>query len=816
MTRRWNGAIAIVVGVLACGCKKKAASTEAAAQTADTVAAKAQQAVSSARNDFMSAVTPPANAAKAGDVIGVIIDETAASLPPAMRQDWDPAAIVAVVGKDRTALFRWVRDHTVLVPYRGSLRGAVGVLMDRTGNSLDRALLLAEMLHQSSDLPVQLANAALPEDKIAQLAKVYATRSPPARSATPTVNDLIPRFATLVGGDANALHSKYAAMMRARAELGTQARARIAAQTKTIAGLVPAAAAAAPDLSAFADHWWVQVQDPDGHWIDLDPSLPDADEGQTLAPSDRTLAPADIGDDLSHTLTLRVIGEVWHDGQREEANLVEHTFAPRNFYGQKIAITNIPIDMPSDDKMMASPDPGATARTALAAQTEWMPAIMIGGTPVAKTTVTDAGEVWDMSGDANSVRLARGISNETKRTVGAATSMLDDLPGSDSGDQPVQQPPLAPVSGFTAEWLELEIRAPGAPPRIVRRPIFETVPDGGKPAALSEAARLDRGFALVSETEVLPLFAQVPGTFVADRAVKALVADRATLIDMARSRGKAMPSELRDRIGKMAPLPSALYELAFERVAWSPVADQTYIDRLDVFARRQGLHLVGDKLRPYESIDIVSNGVGVWPKAKDARAVRIAQGVTDTVAETLIQVDCTDAGCYRENASDRLATDGASSLHVSTPADGVGLPPRVRALTGNDAAAGYAVLLPAKSSPKMTWWRVDPQTGETLGMGVAGGISMTEYALMFFNVVAPVVNCYAMLHSPGASMATIPVCIGGMVLGVIGAGALYQGAADVAAAGGLAAGGEFWSNVGNTISLVDILTGMWGQIQGTH
>jgi hypothetical protein len=41
--------------------------------------------------------------------------------------------------------FAWVHDETRLVPYRGALRGPVGVLLDREGNSLDRALLLQDM-----------------------------------------------------------------------------------------------------------------------------------------------------------------------------------------------------------------------------------------------------------------------------------------------------------------------------------------------------------------------------------------------------------------------------------------------------------------------------------------------------------------------------------------------------------------------------------------------------------------------------------------------------------------------------------------------
>src|SRR5688572_12873355 len=66
------------------------------------------------------------------------IEEADRDLP---RDSFEVAAVVKSVGSDPAKLFEWVRDQTVWVPYRGSLRGDVGVLMDRLGNSLDRSVL---------------------------------------------------------------------------------------------------------------------------------------------------------------------------------------------------------------------------------------------------------------------------------------------------------------------------------------------------------------------------------------------------------------------------------------------------------------------------------------------------------------------------------------------------------------------------------------------------------------------------------------------------------------------------------------------------
>ncbi len=52
------------------------------------------------------------------------------------RDRWDPQYVVNEVGVEPEALFAWVRDRTRWVPYRGLLRGPVGVLSDRVGPSL--------------------------------------------------------------------------------------------------------------------------------------------------------------------------------------------------------------------------------------------------------------------------------------------------------------------------------------------------------------------------------------------------------------------------------------------------------------------------------------------------------------------------------------------------------------------------------------------------------------------------------------------------------------------------------------------------------
>src|SRR6185312_8392181 len=107
------------------------------------------------------------------------------------RDAFDPAAVVQAVGRDPDQLFAWVRDRTMWLPYQGELRGPVGVLLDRGGSSLDRALLLAELLRLSGQT-VRLAHAMLPADRASALLARLRTApivGPPADDLDVDVRD---------------------------------------------------------------------------------------------------------------------------------------------------------------------------------------------------------------------------------------------------------------------------------------------------------------------------------------------------------------------------------------------------------------------------------------------------------------------------------------------------------------------------------------------------------------------------------------------------------------------------------------------------
>ena len=179
----------------------------------------------------------------------------------------------------------------------------------------------------------------------------------------------------------------------------------------------------------------------------------------------------------------------------------------------------------------------------------------------------------------------------------------------------------------------------------------------------------------------------------------------------------------------------------------------------------------GNDLRSRDDFDIVTNGVGVWPStAVEPRAVRLAQGISDTSAEALL-IGCagTATDCVRgPSTSGAFAASKMAGWIVATSDAAPGwaqIPAEPRVLASADLAAGYVVVMPPKvTTDNATWWRARPDTGETLGMGLMGGNVYAETAGILTSVMIGGYYCNATSSSETGRVG----CLVGLDLGGIG------------------------------------------------
>lgn len=652
-----------------------------------------------------------------GALVDLIVAE-AAALP---REEFDPAALAAKLGKNPQAHFEWVRDHTWWAPYRGLLRGSQGVMLDRVGSSLDRAVLLGDLLRHSG-YTVRLAHAQLQEARAREfLSKVRPMpdeRDSPAapRAISPdqrrAIEALVPiqwKSAQDQDGDSRRVTSDAEALIR------TQVKLLYAAVNK--AG-ISSASEDGDAIAALSDHWWIEFEE-DGRWITMDVLLPDAKIGDAVAAASQTSAwrpdsasPA-IPDSEWHEVQIRVVVERYADGRVAELTALDKVLRPAELIEQPISLMHFPKPWPE-----ALPDPASepdALGNVVVSVKEWVPFLWIGDELVVQSGFTDSGDLIADPFDSGRDIAAVGGG-------GFMSGFGEALGGQD-----------AAASSMTAEWIDFELRSPGATNRKLRRPVFDLMGPAKRAAgiesfdATTNDLLIERYESLLSVSDILLQPCAYTEEFLTHVRIAGITANANAIKDLARERDTAKASTAASTLLAKIDRWSPLMNLVRLRTALAKKSSDWFIDRPNVMTYRiTPTILNADQAQARELIDFASNDVGVRPGAgRSSFEIRLEQGVVDTVAEVLaLGADLREA----ENTASVFSMTGAEpegSVLVGRRdaklVQAMDLPDDTAARIVENVDAGFVVLLPdSRSDPgsrgRFGWWRVDPGSGETIGV----------------------------------------------------------------------------------------------------
>lgn len=671
---------------------------------------------------------------------------------------FDAGAVVRSVGRDPVRLFEWVRDNTYWVPYHGALRGPVGVLMDRLGNSLDRSLLLAELLRVAGH-KVQLARGVIPDARarelLAQLRPVpQVPDSGPTSADVADAGATIDRYAMELQIDGDELRREFIDMTVSSRRIVEELHQRVAQQAPFLANLVGEStvedAVSRGAVTALSDHWWVQKAD-ESRWVDLDPLVPNTPAATAQAKSDETVAFDRVGVTIpldsrfAHEVTFRVIAEQWKSGQLAEKVALEHTVRPAEVIGEQMVFHNLPLSWPIDSGSFLQQENPAEALAARAMeQREWLPRLTIGNRSVSQLAVSDSGELRAPS-------PTPPLGRNPGASLGAA---LDALGGEDT----------APAQGFlTAEWIEYEIRVPGQTPRKFRRAVFDLLGLQARSGHVSfDAAADDRGRAaralgLIGSIEILPMVCRLAPDYIAHlavaRAKRSVEATPELFGKLAEGQiGAAVSTMLRPTSPS-----SRLLDLASTRFASNQAASAIYLDSPNILSyRSQWTYDAKGQIALAQGFDIVANYVAVQAASTmPPFLARVTQGVADTNAEAVL------IGKDAVNAGNLLAAIPAPArwTAVRSARDiasfGSTWPAEVRAQLEAAVRSGVSVVVPrggaaSGTSEHWAWWTVDARTGETLGRGRQGwGEGSTETSVLGYLTQQAVLQAVSVTFASG-------------------------------------------------------------------
>ena len=678
----------------------------------------------------------------------------------APRDHWDPQYIVDEIGIDPGDLFTWVKANVAFVPYLGALRGAEGVLMDRVGNSLDQSLLLASLL-AGAGFAVRLKHADLSVEMVDGLwAGLAAARIPAVtnEAAATDTEEAAPVGASLLeAADLYGINPANVGKVidtsnADAAQIFVDLSPNVANSTSALAGILgpigtenPTAEVVAAAKAALSDHWWVEYQD-NGSWVGLDLMAPDAASG-TLVPASAVFDPVALPDEFEQLVTVRVIAEQLKGGALSQKVVLEQAIKPRDMLGATMGFRHFPMAWPEDWPQMTPDDVQIKLRAALYAQTEWLPVLTLGDAVLGTAGVMDTGELDPSPHPVNP------FMQMTTAMIGMVSKATDVLATGGDPDQllavdPQLETPRPPreEGELVSERLEFIIARPGAAPIVTSRDVFDLIgPDARAKGdfssfMMSGQKALDRSMAMLEESEIQILGSKLDPDFLIHLGALSALGNQPVLDELSKDPFGKLPSNYMELFSKLSGLPFALYSLASLRFSLNAYSDWVFVDRPMIVLQHTRLRRAGggDFLAEV-SLDIVENGVGVDPFAADnAIGLRLSQGVADTFAEAaaLQQV-----GAVQPNvASVFSAVDQPGAGWISLrPGDqpllaGMGWNADAKARMAQDLAGGNMLVLPPVPRAEQLlagWWRVDPATGQTLGISATGhGQAMVEYALI--------------------------------------------------------------------------------------
>lgn len=671
--------------------------------------------------------------------------DAAQALP---REDFDPAALQLALGSEPDTLFAWVRDETRWLAYDGELRGAQGVVMDRMGSSLDRALLLADLLQRAGHT-ARIVGSEIGTQQATALADHWSDVPIPLEPQTSA--ELLQQDAEIAAAaerfDLDA--AEFAADIRRELQRFDADRSKLGTAVSTQRHALQEFLLDEPAAGNHRvhHHWWVQI-DNAGRWQDLDPALRDLDAGERWLDTPHEIAfyPEDLPDDQRHWLELTIIAEQVAGDQLQQHTALNHRYPASSLIGRQIRIETHPFNAPGMDALLGLDADFAQADlpAAILRETEWIPLLRVGGDLVTDKSILSDGTVQEQRGS-----VPHGEAFEE------ATGALGAL-GLRDRDHDEESAPAE----LSAVILEMTVHAPQRQPDRFQRPMMDVIGAAARHGErelpdFTRARREARATAMLGSMELAPQLAWMPAEQLSALRYEELLDNRLPAVGAAYSAVRDGLDFLDQALNERQPRRSELDQLARLRQVLSPERRNIALDRVNLlgFVR---LLTPGPDGRPVvrEGLDIVDNRVAV-PAAPDAApGIRIAQGVTDTLLEAqLIAGDtptAANAALAFARDLDRQSPWGAQSADAVFGESGaVGDLRATLSLLDEE----QLIVAPAESEGgEPVWWQLNPRTGDLLGFGPDARGQYVEGVLLLIEQMETAVDVVGMVQTVWACM----------------------------------------------------------------
>jgi hypothetical protein len=666
-------------------------------------------------------------------------------------------AVVDQFGADAPSIVEWVRINTRWVSYHGLLKGANATYNSGNGNLLDRSVLLAAMLKRAGT-EVRLKRYQLSEAQIQQLGAAYQAQIPSIElKALPSFNreaiepGVLERIAAENNLTKDALLASMAVVEDSSRREWQGLMDQVDAQSDVILSKLDEASPAAVSRFSEADYFLVEYENA-GTWTRACSVFGSNIPEYLLVGQSHTYESSEtLPEDLQHQ--VRVVLEIDQivDGVLNTKTIVDRKWASAAVSNEQITVRLAGSGfarlgtIASDEKLNHEEKQQAMVET-LAQEDKWVCTIVAGGASV-QHGFDDKGDYYDVSADGT-----LSLGSKLKGAMGA----LSRLGGMDVAE---------PKKELVGVRFVFETLVPGRETVREEREVYAM--DPASLAAAKAGEKLEpaiRSHRAVSCNDVNQILIQTSkwnmNQFAAvelDKYTKTRLAVQYYQRLLSTGRSQEFEKRYADIMAKIPSTDSLLSNLAIIRSVYPKQQDRIFLSQPNLVRSTASWSIDGDSFRERRAIDILVNAVDTLAQdATTARKDRVEMGVLDTLAEKQVVMQMLGSA----------AVANASSIFQGNPSsDAFSV---LRQDTRN--REGFLSLI--KSGETSSWYRVDPVTGETLGMMEFGdriimGASATEYVIALISGVLTFFGCWA---GPSGSAGNFAGCLAcGIIAGIAAA-----------------------------------------------
>ena len=711
------------------------------------------------------------------DILASGIDELRGEID---RSQFDTEAMLDRLDYEAEEILEFVRDEISFEAYAGLLRGAPGTLIARAGSALDQSVLAVTLL-RNAGYEARIVRGTLNDaDAQALVHQVSADRT----QRKTFLDDAKAAAIFLAVATSTGIPEDQARAMISPPDDQVPLREtdEFREAEKTVAMLIEKLGSAwidDPDkatgihrqlVEEARDYFWVEYREgAGGAWRAAHVAHRSATLGSRINASE--YLSNSIPENLQHRVRFSAFIE-----QKLGSQSVVHTIVgPYERPASNLALTPVELTIVPIEWFSQTTLTPEAIETAAAESTQFVVVFSTGSPTVTALFDKDGNYIDPMAGSSSAAGVVQTVGNRFGQAAGA-------LDGESEPDQFVR---------LNRVWVEYELIGPGDSNESHSRTLYRWT---------GEAANAGIEDSVIQSLTWMAATGSVPPGLMLDRNLEKLH----SLVPMVRLSVQQSSADEKIDVAALAP--------SFEEMKTQWIGHLQLFGLFDegagLYSSNAHSYRSGTNLIAYEeSLDPANRQISIDVVSNTRRAFRLGQTSPQYDRELMVQVGVWETsveGVLTRSQGKRsfntfVALDEARAAGIDVVVLGPGDEEQLDQLEHSaeviesvrtDIGRGNRLVIPhslPQGSTRTGWWRIDQETGQTLGIGESGrGVEITQD--MINRVVAATATtamlCFAYMQFNEASIGATVVQCGKLALsvgGAVAAGVLFGAAAPMSA-----------------------------------